>query len=129
MPKNIVVYSDGTGQDGGVRPEQRISNIYKLDRASRNHPDNEIDPARQVPCYDAGLGTDIGATAMTAPVRFVQKMLGLVTGQGIKRNIADCYEFIINHWEPGDRILLLGRVRGRAEHCPGSRRGTFDRGQ
>jgi hypothetical protein len=29
MPKKIVVYSDGTGQDGGVRPEQRVSNVYK----------------------------------------------------------------------------------------------------
>jgi hypothetical protein len=34
MPKNIVVYSDGTGQDGGIRPEQRVSNVYKLYRLS-----------------------------------------------------------------------------------------------
>jgi uncharacterized protein (DUF2235 family) len=112
MSKNIVVYSDGTGQDGGVRPEQRVSNIYKMYRAGRTHPDTAIDPALQVTFYDAGLGTDIGATAMTTPVRFVQKLLGSVTGQGIKRNIADCYEFIINHWEPGDRIFLFGFSRG-----------------
>jgi hypothetical protein len=30
MPKNIVVYSDGTGQDGGARPEQRISGITAM---------------------------------------------------------------------------------------------------
>lgn len=112
MPKNIVVYSDGTGQDGGVRPEQRISNVYKLYWASRNHPANAIEPSQQVAFYDAGLGTDIGATALTAPVRFVQKLLGSVTGQGIKRNIADCYEFIVNHYEPGDRIYLIGFSRG-----------------
>lgn len=112
MPKNIVVYSDGTGQDGGVRPEQRISNVYKLYRASRNHPDNAIEPHQQVAFYDPGLGTDIGATALTAPVRFVQKLLGSVTGQGIKRNIADCYEFIVNHYEEGDRIFLIGFSRG-----------------
>ncbi|MET3225845.1 hypothetical protein ABIF35_006632 [Bradyrhizobium japonicum] len=40
MPKNIVVFSDGTGQDGGARPEQRISNIYKMYRISRDHADN-----------------------------------------------------------------------------------------
>jgi uncharacterized protein (DUF2235 family) len=40
------------------------------------------------------------------PVRFVQKLLGSVTGAGIKRNIADCYEFIVNHYEDGDRIFL-----------------------
>jgi len=112
MPKNIVVFSDGTGQDGGARPEQRISNIYKMYRVSRDHPDNAIDPSKQVVFYDAGLGTDIGATALSAPVRFVQKLLGSVMGAGIKRNIADCYEFIINHFQPGDRIFLFGFSRG-----------------
>lgn len=112
MPKNIVIYSDGTGQDGGVRPEQRISNVYKMYRASRVHPDNAINPAEQVAFYDPGLGTDIGATAMTAPVRFIQKLLASVTGRGITRNIADCYEFIINHYEEGDRIYLVGFSRG-----------------
>jgi uncharacterized protein (DUF2235 family) len=112
MPKNIVVYSDATGRDGGVRPEQRVSNIYKMYRASRDHPDTAIDPSEQVVFYDAGLGTDIGATALTAPARFVQKLLGSVIGAGIKRNIADCYEFIINHYRPGDRIFLFGFSRG-----------------
>ena len=107
MTKNIVVFSDGTGQDGGARPEQRISNIYKMYRASRDHADDAIDPSEQVAFYDGGLGTDIGATALTSPVRFVQKLLGSVMGAGIKRNIADCYEFIIK-----DRIFLFGFSRG-----------------
>src|SRR5881296_2115300 len=82
MPKNIVIYSDGTGQDGGVRPEQRVSNIYKMYRASRVSFDNDVDPAVQVTMYDAGLGTDLGATALTAPGRFVQKLLASVEGRG-----------------------------------------------
>lgn len=112
MLKNIVVFSDGTGQDGGARPEQSISNIYKMYRASRDHPDTAIDPSKQVVVYDPGLGTDVGATALTAPVRFVQKLLGSVIGSGIKRNIAGCYEFIINHYQSGDRIFLFGFSRG-----------------
>ncbi len=112
VPKNIVVFSDGTGQDGGARPEQRISNIYKMYRISRDHADTAIDPSQQVVFYDAGLGTDIGATAVTAPVRFVQKLLGSVMGAGIKINIAACYEFIVNHYQPGDRIFLCGFSRG-----------------
>ena len=79
---------------------------------SRDHPDDAIDPSEQVAFYDAGLGTDIGATSLTAPVRFVQKLLGSVMGAGIKRNIADCHEFIINHYRPGDRIFLFGFSRG-----------------
>ena len=112
MPKNIVVFSDGTGQDGGVRPEQRVSNVYKMYRVCRTGPESAIDPALQVAFYDPGLGTDIGATGMSAPVRYVQKMLASVTGRGITTNIADCYEFIINHYQPGDRIFLIGFSRG-----------------
>jgi uncharacterized protein (DUF2235 family) len=69
MSKNIVVYSDGTGQDGGVHPEQRVSNIHKMYRGSRVSFENAIDPSVQVTMYDPGLGTDIGATALTAPCR------------------------------------------------------------
>jgi hypothetical protein len=41
----IVVFSDGTGQDGGARPEWRISNTYKMYRISRDHADYAIDPS------------------------------------------------------------------------------------
>jgi len=50
-----------TGQDGGVRPEQRISNVYKMYRSSRVHPTTRS--AHQTVCInDPGLGTD-GAQA------------------------------------------------------------------
>jgi putative SOS response-associated peptidase YedK len=45
-------------------------------RISRDHAETGNEPSRQVVFYDAGLGTYIGATALTAPVRFVQKLLG-----------------------------------------------------
>lgn len=112
MPKNIVVYSDGTGQDGGMRPEQRISNVYKMYRSSRVHPDNPIDPTEQVCFYDPGLGTDVGASGLTGLMRRIDKLLQSVTGRGITKNMADCYEFIINHYQEGDRIYLIGFSRG-----------------
>ena len=112
MPKNIVVFSDGTGQEGGLREEQRLSNVYKLYRVCRVGPDSGIDPRDQVAFYDAGLGTDAGARGFTGAYRRLQKLLSSVTGLGITRNIADCYEFIINHYEPGDRIFLVGFSRG-----------------
>lgn len=112
MPKNIVVFSDGTGQDGGVRAEQRLSNVYKLYRVCRPGPDSAIDPRDQVAFYDPGLGTEGSATARTGTVRLFQKLLGQVTGRGVTNNIADCYEFIINHYEQGDRIFLIGFSRG-----------------
>lgn len=112
MPKNIVVFSDGTGQEGGLREEQRLSNVYKLYRVCRVGPDSGIDPRDQVAFYDAGLGTDAGATGFIGAYRRLQKLLSSVTGLGITKNIADCYEFIVNHYEPGDRIYLVGFSRG-----------------
>lgn len=112
MSKNILVFSDGTGQDGGVRAEQRMSNVYKLYRACRVGPESPVDPALQVSFYDPGLGTETTATGMTDVVRRVQKLLASVSGTGITTNIADCYEFIINHYQPGDRIFLFGFSRG-----------------
>ncbi|MGY3532244.1 uncharacterized protein (DUF2235 family) [Bradyrhizobium sp. USDA 4452] len=57
MPKNILIFSDGTGQAGGLRPDENRSNIYKLYRATRCGPDTAIDPREQLTFYDAGLGS------------------------------------------------------------------------
>jgi hypothetical protein len=32
MAKNILIFADGTGQIGGLRPDQRLSNVYKMRR-------------------------------------------------------------------------------------------------
>ena len=55
MTKNIIIHSGGTGQAGGLRPDENRSNIYKLYRATR--PDTHIDPREQLTFYDAGLGS------------------------------------------------------------------------
>lgn len=113
MPKNVVVFADGTGQAGGVRPDQRLSNVYKLYRASRSGPDSSVDPSAQIAFYDAGLGTDDdSAGAPTQFFRWLRKLLASVTGRGITRNIADCYEFVLNNYDSGDRIMLFGFSRG-----------------
>lgn len=49
MPKNILIFSDGTGQAGGLTPDQRLSNIYKMYRATRVGPDKDISPSDRSP--------------------------------------------------------------------------------
>lgn len=113
MSKNILIFSDGTGQAGGLKPDQTLSNVYKLFRASRVSPDNPIDPAKQIAFYDAGLGTDNDSGSIPfRPVQKFRKFWSAATGTGISCNIADCYEAIIKHYEPGDRIFLFGFSRG-----------------
>jgi uncharacterized protein (DUF2235 family) len=113
MPKNILIFSDGTGQAGGLMPDEARSNVYKLFRATRCGPDSCIDPSSQVAFYDPGLGSKAdGANAKLQIQRKVYNFLAQATGLGITRNIIDCHAEIIRLWEPGDRIYLFGFSRG-----------------
>ena len=113
MSRNILIFSDGTGQAGGLTPDQRISNIYKLYRAARVGPDSSINPAEQLSYYDAGLGSrpPSGGLIKTV-VRMAHNFLSEATGFGLTTNIVDCYEMLIRLWRPGDRIFLFGFSRG-----------------
>jgi uncharacterized protein (DUF2235 family) len=112
---NIIIYSDGTGQRGGLTFDERRSNIYKLFRATRCGPDSSVDPAEQLTFYDPGLGTlppghDFGV--VWAVFRWFRNLVSQATGLGITANIIDCYAAIIRLWRPGDRIFLFGFSRG-----------------
>jgi len=91
MSKNIVVFSDGTGQEGGVGHN---TNVYKLFNMIEDRT------PEQIVFYDRGLGTGW------------RKLTGTVGGMGISKNIRECYEFIFDHFMAGDQIFLLGFSRG-----------------
>jgi len=93
MAKNIVVFSDGTGQEGG---KGRNSNVYKLFNMVENRTEN------QVIFYDRGLGTGW------------RKLSGQIAGLGIYENIKECYRFIFDEYRAGDRIFMFGFSRGAA---------------
>ena len=113
MPKNILIFADGTGQAGGVRPDQQLSNIYKLYRATRVGPDSPIDPNAQVAFYDPGLGTTMaGGQVRLSLWERLKSIAGLAFGLGFSSNVVDCYEAILKRYEPGDRIFLFGFSRG-----------------
>jgi uncharacterized protein (DUF2235 family) len=93
MAKNIVVFSDGTGQEGGTGHNTNVYAIFNLilDRSSR-----------QISYYDKGLGTGW------------RKLTGNAVGRGFSKNVKQCYEFIFQNFEHGDRIYLFGFSRGAA---------------
>ncbi len=109
MSKNILIFSDGTGQMGGLRPDQRLSNIYKMYRAMRPGPDSCIKPGEQYAFYDPGLGA---GEVDGITFKKTRTMLEAAVGTGIDENVIDCYEKIISYYEPGDRILVFGFSRG-----------------
>ena len=93
MSKNIVVFSDGTGQEGG---KGFNTNIYKMFNMIEDRT------PQQIAFYDRGLGTGW------------RKMTGNVGGKGISKNIQQCYRFIFENYEAGDQIFLFGFSRGAA---------------
>jgi uncharacterized protein (DUF2235 family) len=113
MGKNILIFSDGTGQAGGLTVDERRSNIYKLYRATRVGPDSLINPAEQLAYYDAGLGSRPPSGGLIkSSLRIAYNFLSQATGFGLTANIIDCYEMIVRLWRPGDRIFLFGFSRG-----------------
>jgi type VI secretion system (T6SS) phospholipase Tle1-like effector len=113
MPKNIVIFSDGTGQAGGINFDEARTNVYKLYRACRVGPDTKINPSEQVAFYDAGLGSAAdGGHFAVGWMRWLYNLASMATGLGITRNIVDCYAAIIRLYEEGDRIFLVGFSRG-----------------
>lgn len=109
MPKNILIFSDGTGQIGGMKPDQQLSNIYKMYRAMRPGPDSPIKPNQQIAFYDPGLGA--GETDGITFKR-IRNLLEASVGTGIDDNVIDCYSAIISNYKPGDKIHLFGFSRG-----------------
>lgn len=93
MGKNIVIFSDGTGQKGGVGSN---TNVYKLFNMIEDRTSN------QIAYYDPGLGTDW------------RKITGSLFGSGISKNILECYHFLFENFEAGDKIYLFGFSRGAA---------------
>ena len=93
MPKNIVVFSDGTGQEGG---RGNNTNVYKLFNMVEDRTED------QVTFYDRGLGTGW------------RKITGNISGMGISQNIYECYQFIFENYLAGDNIFLFGFSRGAA---------------
>ncbi len=113
MPRNIVIYSDGTGQRGGVLFDERRSNIYKLYRATRCGPDCSVDPKGQYAFYDPGIGTSKGARGVLgAAWDLLYNLVCQATGLGLTGNMIDCYAALVRTWRPGDRIFLFGFSRG-----------------
>lgn len=113
MTKNIVIFSDGTGQRSGIAFEENRTNVYKLYRACKCGPDSSIDPSTQFAFYDPGVGTvSPGAGPLDAVIAKVYNVVCRATGLGLSDNIEQCYATIVKVWEPGDRIFLVGFSRG-----------------
>jgi uncharacterized protein (DUF2235 family) len=101
MAKNIVVCCDGTGNEFG----ESNSNVVKLYQALVRSPE-------QLVYYHPGVGTMGAKNALTQAAKFWTKVRGLAFGYGLSDNILDAYQFLMQTFEPGDRVFIFGFSRG-----------------
>jgi uncharacterized protein (DUF2235 family)/predicted ATP-binding protein involved in virulence len=103
MPKNVVICCDGTGN----RFSDNNTNVVKLFGVL-----DLADESRQVAYYHSGLGTNPAAAALTRMSQSWSRVKGLAFGSGITRDIGECYQFLMDNYEEGDRVFLFGFSRG-----------------
>jgi len=98
--KRLIVCCDGTWN----RPDQTKqgvaapTNVAKISLALAD-ADDAGNP--QVLHYEAGVGTRRG-----------ERFLGGGFGVGLSRNVQDCYRFLVDCYEPGDKLYFFGFSRG-----------------
>src|SRR4051794_28179315 len=93
--KNIVLFSDGTGNSSAKLFKTNVWRVYQaLDLA-----DGKV----QIAHYDDGVGT-----SSFKPLA----VLGGAFGWGLKRNVLSAYKFVCRNYKPGDRIYAFGFSRG-----------------
>jgi uncharacterized protein (DUF2235 family) len=101
MPRNIVVCCDGTGNEFG----ECNSNVVKFYTALTINND-------QIGYYHPGLGTMGSPTARTRLGRKWSTIKGLAFGAGFLDNVADAYRYLMDRYNDGDHIYLVGFSRG-----------------
>ena len=109
--RNILVFADGTANEGGLLPDETRTNVYKLYRASRVGPETTISPERQLAFYVSGIGTPTPGAASSWRKK-LHEGVDQAFGVGLSAKIVEAYVAVMGWWQPGDRIHLFGFSRG-----------------
>lgn len=115
-PKNILVFCDGTGQDGLITEEapkdkdaNHFTNVLRLSRAmSQTFTPEDGDERLQIVFYQSGVGVATDFNADEALSDDAKKAFGTAVASKIR----DAYNFIAQNYRDGDQIFLFGFSRG-----------------
>ena len=98
--KNLVLCFDSTNDRPGRGDATNVEALFRLLDASADD--------RQLTWYDAGEAA-LDSVRLLNPA--ARRWRGGVTA-ATRESVIDAYFFLAEHWEPGDRIFLLGGGRG-----------------
>lgn len=96
--KHLVICCDGTWNK--ATEEDKITNIVRISRVIT--PRSEDGKIHQIVYYDSGVGTDGKGDAIS----------GGVYGAGMDKNVLDAFAFLVNNYEPADKLYFFGFSRG-----------------
>lgn len=102
MARNIVICCDGTNNEFGLR----ITNVVRLAKVL------EHDSNTQLLYYDPGVGTLEYPGLITRTGKTISKAFGMAFGVGLAQNVEEAYTFLMDFYEPGDKVFLFGFSRG-----------------
>jgi uncharacterized protein (DUF2235 family) len=93
-PKHLIVCCDGTWQTKDQTYPTNVARIFKAFDNVKNE--------KQIAYHDNGVGT----------ANIFSKIFGGAFGWGLDKNILEAYQFLCNHFAPGDHIYCFGFSRG-----------------
>lgn len=100
--RNLIVCCDGTWcdedstDDGIVSPSNVLKVFRGVDQSIQNGAPHQLTR------YQSGVGTE----------GIMKKLLGGLVGYGLNEDIEDCYYWLSDKFEVGDKIFLFGFSRG-----------------
>lgn len=107
--RQLVICCDGTNNN--LTGNSNDTNVVKLVQMLAQSATD----SGQTVFYDPGVGNPgelPGATWADGISRWAQRVAGLAFGRGVYENMADCYMFLMRHYQPGDQIYIFGFSRG-----------------
>ncbi|EAQ77144.1 T6SS phospholipase effector Tle1-like catalytic domain-containing protein [Blastopirellula marina] len=102
MPRNIVICCDGTSNQF----TGDITNVMRLVKVAIH------DPERQLVYYDPGVGTLPEPSIWSRIGQSLWKAADLAFAVGLTRKVENAYTYLMDVWEPRDRVFLFGFSRG-----------------
>lgn len=102
MSLNHVICCDGTNNQFGPENTNVVRLAQVLDR----------DFVRQRLFYDPGVGTLPEPGVFTRIGRRISELAGLAFGVGLSAKVEEAYCYLMEAWQPGDRVFLFGFSRG-----------------
>ena len=100
--RNLVLCFDGTNYEFGREPTNVVRLIEILDRDRSKG---------QRLYYDPGVGTLPEPGAVGEALKTLTRWFGLAFGSVFQDKIVQAYTYLVDFWEPNDRVFLFGFSR------------------